>query len=77
MQIDHAVETEQIESLRRVKADRSAEDVQRTLDSVRRAAEAEQNVMPALLDAARARATVGEVMHALADVYGRCDAAVV
>jgi methylmalonyl-CoA mutase N-terminal domain/subunit len=33
--------------------------------------------MPALLDAARARASVGEVMHALADVFGRCDTAVV
>jgi methylmalonyl-CoA mutase N-terminal domain/subunit len=75
--VDHAVETEQIESLERVKADRSADDVRRTLDGVRRAAEAKQNVMPALLEVARARATVGEVMQALADVYGRCDTAVV
>jgi methylmalonyl-CoA mutase N-terminal domain/subunit len=75
--VDHALEREQIESLGRVKQDRSADDVRRALDAVRRAAGAQQNVMPALLDAARARATVGEVMHALADVYGRCDAAVV
>ena len=39
--------------------------------------EARQNVMPALVDAARTRATVGEVMQALADVFGRCDAAVI
>ena len=30
-----------------------------------------------LIDAARARTTVGEVMNALADVLGRCDTAVV
>ena len=77
LQIDQAVETEQIESLTRVKRDRSADELSRTLDAVRRAAEAEKNVMPALIEAARARATVGEVMHALAEVYGRCDTAVV
>jgi methylmalonyl-CoA mutase N-terminal domain/subunit len=77
LEIDAAVEREQIESLRRVKADRSTEEVRRALDALRRAAEARQNVMPALVDVARTRATVGEVMQALADVYGRCDAAVV
>ena len=75
--IDHEVESEQIGSLRRVKAERSAEDMRRALDAVRRAAEARQNIMPTLLDAVRTRATVGELMHALADVYGRCDSAVV
>jgi methylmalonyl-CoA mutase, N-terminal domain len=75
--IDHAVEGEQIDSLKRVKQQRSNDAVRRTLDVVRRAADAHENVMPALLEAVRTRATVGEVMHALADVYGRCDAAVV
>jgi methylmalonyl-CoA mutase N-terminal domain/subunit len=77
LKIDLAVETEQCTSLNRVKADRSQADLNRTLDAVRRAAEAEENVLPTLIDAARARATVGETMHALADVYGRCDTAVV
>ena len=77
LSIDLGVEKEQIDSLHRVKRDRSAEALGRTLDAVRRAAEAQENIMPSLLDAARARATVGEVMHALADVYGRCDTAVV
>jgi methylmalonyl-CoA mutase N-terminal domain/subunit len=77
LKIDLAVETEQCASLNRVKADRSQADLNRTLDAVRRAAEADENVLPTLIDAARARATVGETMHALADVYGRCDTAVV
>jgi hypothetical protein len=33
--------------------------------------------MPTLIDVARARVTVNEAMVALADVFGRCDAAVV
>jgi methylmalonyl-CoA mutase N-terminal domain/subunit len=75
--IDHEVESEQVDSLHRVKAERSADEMRRALHAVRRAAEARANIMPALLDAVRTRATVGELMHALADVYGRCDSAVV
>ncbi len=75
--IDHAVEVEQIASLARVKSERSADDVRRTLDAVRRAADAGENLMPTLLETVRARTTVSEVMHALADVFGRCGGAVV
>jgi methylmalonyl-CoA mutase, N-terminal domain len=77
LSIDHAVETEQVATVDRVKRDRSNDDVRRTLDAVRRAAEAGDNLMPALLDTARARTTVSEAMCALADVFGRCDSAVV
>jgi methylmalonyl-CoA mutase N-terminal domain/subunit len=75
--VDHAVESDQIASLQQVKRERSRDDARRALDTVRSAAEAQENVMPALLEAARARTTVGEVMQALADVYGRCEASVV
>jgi methylmalonyl-CoA mutase N-terminal domain/subunit len=75
--IDHAIEREQIENLARVKRDRGDDAVRRTLDDLRRAAEKGQNVMPALLEVARARATVNEAMAAMADVFGRCDATVV
>ncbi len=77
LSIDHAVESEQIATLRKRNGERSQDDVARTLDAVRRTAEAGQNVMPSLIDAARARVTVGETMGALADVLGRCDTAVV
>ncbi len=69
--IDESVEREQLAALRRVKEQRGLDDVQRSLDEVRRAASGHQNLMPPLLDAARARATVGEVMNALVDVFGR------
>jgi methylmalonyl-CoA mutase N-terminal domain/subunit len=77
LEIDHAVETEQIAALRKRRAERSAADMNRALDNVRRAAEASENIMPSLIDAARTRATVGETMCALADVLGRVDSAVV
>jgi len=58
-------------ALRRVKERRNQADVRRVLDEVRRTALGRTNLMPTLLDAARARVTVGEVMTALADVFGR------
>jgi methylmalonyl-CoA mutase, N-terminal domain len=75
LQIDDAVEREQVAALQAVKDQRSADDVRRALDEVRRAASGPRNMMPALLDAAGARATVGEVMNALADVFGRYEGA--
>ena len=71
LQVDPATESTQIESLRRVKASRHADDVRRTLSEVRRVAECGGNTFPALIAAAHARATIGEIMGALADVLGR------
>jgi len=71
LRIDEQVEQEQLASLARVKQGRNNGDVERTLDDLRRTADAQQNVFPTLLAAARARATMGEMVNALADVFGR------
>ena len=73
--IDDAVEKEQVGRLRQLKAQRDNEAVRRLLDEVRRVAATKENLMPVLLEAARARCTVGEIMNALADVFGRYDGA--
>jgi methylmalonyl-CoA mutase N-terminal domain/subunit len=73
--VDDSVEREQVAAVRRVKQRRSRADLHRALDQVRRAASDERNLVPPLLEAARARAAVGEVMDALADVFGRYDGA--
>jgi methylmalonyl-CoA mutase N-terminal domain/subunit len=75
--VDDAVEREQVAALRLVKQRRDRAEVRRALDEVRRAASGGSNLMPSLLDAARARVTVGEVMNALADVFGRYDGATI
>jgi len=61
----------QVESLRRVKADRDNDAVERALDALRADANAGRNVMPAMMQAVKAYATVGEMTGALVDVYGR------
>ena len=71
MEVDAAIEAAQVESLREIKASRSSADVSQSLDQLRKAAAAGENVMPALLEAADNRVTVQECMDALADVFGR------
>jgi methylmalonyl-CoA mutase N-terminal domain/subunit len=75
LSIDEAVEREQLASLQRTKAQRDAQAVRSVLEELRGVARTSQNLMPALLDAAQARCTVGEIMNALADVFGRYDGA--
>src|SRR5262249_19389688 len=73
--IDDTVENEQVASLKRIKAQRDAGAVGRSLAEVCRVAATKENLMPTLLEAVRNRCGVGEIMNALADVFGRYDGA--
>jgi methylmalonyl-CoA mutase N-terminal domain/subunit len=73
--IDDHVEKEQIASLREIKTKRDARAVEKSLAEVRRVAGTSDNLMPALIAAARTHCSVGEIMNTLADVFGRYDGA--
>jgi len=73
--LDHGVEKEQTDSLRKIKAGRDKAAVAKHLAEIKKVAATTQNMMPVLLEAARARCTVGEIMYALAEVFGRYDGA--
>jgi methylmalonyl-CoA mutase N-terminal domain/subunit len=75
LKIDDTVERDQIARLRSIKQKRDNDAVRRHLDAVKRAAAGRVNLMPALIDAARARCTVGELVNAMAEVFGRYDGA--
>ena len=75
LQIDEAVEHEQLASLKKIKETRSAQAVAQALQEIRRVAATTDNLMPAMLAAAQARCGVGEIMNALGDVFGRVDGA--
>jgi methylmalonyl-CoA mutase N-terminal domain/subunit len=68
--IDEKAAERQIAALERVKAMRDAGRVERTLDSLRGAARGTDNLMPPILDAVRAYATVGEMCDVLREVWG-------
>lgn len=73
--IEEEVEREQVSRLKQTKKSRDPAAVDRCLAAIRAKAGTSENLMPSLLDAARARCTVGEIMNALAEVFGRYDGA--
>ena len=68
--IDESVRDHQVERLEQTRGRRDAGAVANALDKLRRAAENEENTMPATIEAVRAYATLGEICSALRDVYG-------
>jgi len=68
--IDESAAARQLEKLEALKRSRDNGAVERSLDRLRRAAEGRDNVMPPILDAVRAYATVGEMCDALRQVWG-------
>jgi methylmalonyl-CoA mutase N-terminal domain/subunit len=73
--VDESVEKEQVAGLQKIKQARDRQAVEKALTAVRQTASGKNNLLPVLLDAARARCTVGEIINALADVFGRYDGA--
>jgi methylmalonyl-CoA mutase N-terminal domain/subunit len=70
LHIDPALEGKQLERLEKTKAARSSSEVEARLDDLRKAAEAEGNLMYPIIEASRALATEGEMITALQDVFG-------
>jgi len=67
-----AVRREQIEKLQKLRAERDPVQVQQCLDALTKAADTgEGNLLALAVDAARAKASVGEISDALEKVYGR------
>ena len=69
-QFQKAVERQQIERLRRVRAARDQGAARRALDALRRVTERGGNTMPAIVDAVNARVTQGEICDVFRAVYG-------
>src|SRR5947209_8481557 len=70
LHIPFEVEQRQVARLKAVRGERSQADVDRALAALQRAAEGEENVMPHLVDCARAYASEGEICDALRAVWG-------
>jgi len=66
----HTLEREQRERLAAVKARRDAGDVRQRLDAIAIAAAGTAPLMNPIIDAVRARATLGEISDTLRDVWG-------
>lgn len=70
LRVDPEIEARQVERLSRLRDRRATRTVTTALDTLRKAAEGTDNVLPPMREALRARATVGEVCEALRGVWG-------
>jgi methylmalonyl-CoA mutase cobalamin-binding domain/chain len=70
--LDPETEQRKIADLQRIKAERDADRVRETLDRLRETARDESaNLMPPTIEAVKARASMGEIVQALEEVFGR------
>jgi methylmalonyl-CoA mutase N-terminal domain/subunit len=70
LRIDEAVSRGQVERLRAVRSERSAGRAAETLGALERTARGGGNVVPAVIDAVRAYATLGEISDVFRKVFG-------
>jgi methylmalonyl-CoA mutase N-terminal domain/subunit len=70
LRIDPALERKQRGRVEATKARRDSAEVERTLAELRVAAATDANLMPAILECARARVSEGEMVEALQGVFG-------
>ena len=68
--IDESVAEQQVERVHGLRRTRDADRLSRSVDALRAAARSRDNLMPPLLEAVRAYATLGEMCDALRDVWG-------
>ncbi|HET6341053.1 MAG TPA: methylmalonyl-CoA mutase family protein [Gemmatimonadota bacterium] len=70
LRIDPRYEREQIERLRKLRAERDGERWRTAMDGLREAVQAETNLMEPVLDTIRAYATMGEIVELMREEYG-------
>jgi len=73
LEVDNqTVRIQQVDRLKQIRADRNSEKVNKALEALTNAAEKENgNLLALAVEAARERATLGEISDALEKVYGR------
>ena len=70
LRVSHEVETEQVKILEERRAGRDEAEIARALAEMLAAARADRNMVPAMLEACRAEATLGEICDALREEWG-------
>ena len=70
LEIGAEVEKKQVARLEKLKRERDNERVSQVLGKVRDIARSDENIMPVLIEAVKAYATIGEISGALREVFG-------
>jgi methylmalonyl-CoA mutase N-terminal domain/subunit len=70
LRIDPKTEEEQVASLQKLKRERDNRKVKEVLEKLHYSAEKDENLMPTIINAVKAYATIGEITEVLRQVYG-------
>ncbi len=70
LRIKPEVEKKQLARLQKLREQRDSKKVKEALDRVRQTAEHDENLMPPIIQAAKAYATLGEICNVLREVFG-------
>jgi len=70
LKIDINLQEEQIKNLKKLKSVRDNSLVKETIDDLKNAARGNENLMPFILNAVKAYASVGEICNAMREVFG-------
>ncbi len=73
LKIDPEIERSQAERTQKIRRDRDNKKVQEALDGLRKASEGTENVMPHVVSAVKAYATIGEICDVWRDIFGEWD----
>jgi methylmalonyl-CoA mutase N-terminal domain/subunit len=70
LKVDPALEAQQAERVRALRKERNNDGARRAVEAVRAGAKGKDNLVPLIVDAVKAEATLGEISDALRDVFG-------
>ncbi|RDE11212.1 MAG: methylmalonyl-CoA mutase [Candidatus Thorarchaeota archaeon] len=73
LKIDPEVEKRQVERTSKIRNERDNRKVQEALEGLRRASDGTENVMPHVVNAVKAYATIGEICDVWRDIFGEWD----
>jgi len=77
LKYDPESEKRVIEQVRQIRKERDNQKVKKTLDRFREILKGNENVIPALIEAVKAYATIGEIGAVIRDVYGKYEEGVI
>jgi len=70
LKIDMKVQDEQIKFLKKIRAQRNNDEVEKRLKALKKAAEGNDNLMPYIIEAVRTYGSIGEICNAMRSVFG-------
>ena len=73
LKIDPEIERKQVERTQRIRRERNKKKFEESLNALRKASEGTDNVMPYIINAVKAHATVGEICDVWRDIWGEWD----